>query len=341
MDIPKYIGLFLVKNKYVSLTGLGTLELAKRSAIGTADGLEAPKYDIKFKNLSSIDDQFPNFIGVQENISSNNATNAISRFSKEVKATIANGQPYVLDGIGRFVGQGDKIGFQPVSEFDAGEFMIMPPIATPAFESDNTRNANDKPVNEVGSYGYTAAEPKSFSIGKIVVPILALVALAALIYFGYNFMQGKKEKADSDIVAADTVNNATAPIAADTTSTIDTTVQANGAVIDTVKTAGSVPPTPNDSTKKAVADTAKTAPAFVGPAMNIVTRTYSNQASADVYAKKLKGYGRNTSVKMLDSTNYQVIISLDKTDKPAADVINEIRANYNPGEKFGKVEAAR
>jgi hypothetical protein len=334
MDIPRYIGLFLVKNKYVSITGLGTLELVKKGASYQGETIESPRYDIKFKNVSSIDDQLPNFIGVQENISSNNATNAISKFSKDVKAATANGAPFVMDGIGRFVSNNGSVSFQPVSEFDAGEFTLEPPVALNTAEQDNTRNAapGRDPNQQPSSFNYSNIEEKGKGIGKILIPIAALSLLAGLIYFGYNYMQGKKELGkDPETKIAEVDTAQIAPIAADTT-VLDTT--------KIIKDTTAIAAAPKADSVKAAAVTkvdSAAKPVFNGPAMNVVARTYSSQASADIYAKKLKGFGKNTSVRMLDSANFQVVISLDKTDKPAVDIVNEIRSFYNPGEKFGKV----
>jgi hypothetical protein len=345
MDIPKYIGLFLVKNKYCSLPGLGTLELIRKGASYSNDGpnVEPPKYDIKFSNLSSIDDQFPNFIGVQENISSNNATNAISTFSKKVKQATQNGNPFVLDGIGRFVQNNGTLSFQPVSEFDAGEFSVAPPPISP-MDADNTRvvnNTDAEASKDFGGYGYTAEPKQSINWGKMIIPLALLAALAAAVYFGYGYMQKKNAEnvagtlADSSNVEASVVIN-TDSLLQDSLSQVafrDSTLRADSI-------AKATPAAPKDTTK-AKTDTVAAKPAFKGPAMKIVARSYTTQASADLYAKKLKSFGRESSVRMLDSTNYQVIINLPETTKPAAETIDEIRKFYNPSEQYGKVQEVK
>jgi nucleoid DNA-binding protein len=322
MDISKHIGTYLVKNKFVSITGLGTLNLKRTNAKVMNGEIQPPQYKIEYSKVSSIDDQFPNYIGTQENISSNNAANFITQFSREVKEAVQSGQPYILDGVGRFVKEGNDIGFQAVSDFDAGEFIIEAPLEVPKFESDQARSSLNTPI-----------VPESKNLSKILIPLGSLLLLAGLIYFGYKYLNSADpkiaEESAPEIITTDNMLKVT-----DSATKVDTSSMA--AADSNSSTTVPVAQLSADSSRK---DTTKAA--YIGPAMDIVTRTYTNQASADVYAKKLKTFGREVLVKMVDSSSYQVIIHLSKTDKPADIVINEIRSFYNPGDKYGKVEVAR
>jgi hypothetical protein len=347
MDIGKYIGLYLVKNGYCSLPGLGTLQLLKTPAKRTSGGeMSAPKTEIQFNNVGSIDDQFPHFIGLRENISSNNASNAISTFGKEVKETIQSNSPFVLDGIGRFVMKDGKIAFVPVSDFNLAEFdMTLPEVNDNPIDVDNTRVSNNNIGDKEMSFsnlGGTAIGERSINYSRLFIGLGTLALLATGIYFGWDYLSKNQEQAKKETMVAttDTVTNNTNVIA-DTANNLDSMASALAGQQATAAATPSVTAV-DTATKPVTAATDSTKPqAFVGPAMKVVVRTYTTQVNADAYSKKLTSYGKTTMVNKLDSANYQVIVKLPSTDKPADQVINELRANYNPGEKFGKVTATK
>ncbi len=333
MDISKYIGLYLVKNGYCSLPGLGTLQIQKTSAKKNTSGeIIAPTTKILFNNVGSIDDQFPHFIGLRENISSNNASNAINNFSAEVKETINSNHPFIIEGVGRFVAKEGKISFIEVPDFNMADFdLTIPAHNDIPFSNENSRVPNPNAVAESSFSavsGSTIKQERSLNYGRLALAIGTLAALAGVIYLGYNYLRQNQEAAKAQNLTQDTV--------ATTATTVDTAITP----IDTTAIVRTDTTTTNkDTTTKTLAtDTNKT---FVGPALKVVVRTYNTQASADAYGAKLTSYGKTTLVNKLDSITYQVIVNLPSTSKPADQVVNELRANYNPGEKFGKVSIAK
>jgi hypothetical protein len=327
-NIAKYIGLFLSKNSYCSLPGLGTLSLLKTPAkrVGSETVLP-PEYKISFNQVGSIDDKFPNFIAMNENISTNNASNLINLFSKTVKEEVANGRPYIIDGLGRFTGTSAKIDFVQISDLDFSDFVQSLPTLPP-MPVDNTRSAStDNVVDFKNSYNATPKE-SSFSIGKVVLPIILLAIIAVGSYFGYNYLNNKNStnKPEVDTLAMDTttVKPDTSLVKIDSNKVDSTTQISNGA--DTTKN------------KLVTTDTTKpTAPIMNGPAMQIILNTYSSQALADARSKKLAANGNSVSVVKGDSTSYHVVLNLAATNRPADVVVDSIRRFFNPSNKNGTV----
>jgi nucleoid DNA-binding protein len=318
MDLNKYIALYLVKNKYCSLPGLGTLQLNKQAAQRNSDNLEPPSYSISFQNVGSIDDQLPHFIGMQENISTNNASNALSVFAKEVKEEIAAGRPYILDGLGRFIGNNQKLEFHQVSDLDLGEFTQQIPTKANMDFANNTVETNQPALEEL-KINHQNNPKTPLSLGKIVVPILLIGAIGTAGYFGYNYIQNKKatdstpaiteftDTTEQTTLVEDSILNAKTQVAIDTSvSTI------------AVKSTDSVVTTPTD-------------PIATGPAMKVVIQTYTNEAEANKRVATLVKLSKAASVLKIDSSTYHVVINLPSTSNTKDKVIDSLRRFYNPG----------
>jgi hypothetical protein len=331
MDISKYIGLYLVKNGYCSLPSLGTLQLDKKGAKRyNATTVEPPVYNISFNNVGSIDDKFPHFIAINENISTNNASNAISVFGKEVKEEIANNRPFVIEGLGRFINANGKVEFQQVSDLDLSEFSVAIPEAPPTI-IDNTRVVqNDKELAANLDFKTLINSPvkeSSFNIGKVILPIGLLALISVGGYFGLNYLKNAPSEAANTTPATNKDS-----LAALNSQVKDTVIAKDTMVLQ------------RDSATVKPADTSKvaTAPVASGPAMKIAILTYPSEVEANVKAKKLATNKANiTSVQKADSTNFHVVINLASTDKPAALVIDSLRTLFNPGDKKGKVQQVR
>jgi hypothetical protein len=327
MDISRYIGLYLVKNGYCSLPSLGTLQLDKVGAKRyDSTSVEPPVYKITFNPVGSIDDKFPHFIAMNENISTNNATNAISTFGKEVKEEIANNRPFVIDGLGRFLNANGKVDFQQLSDLNLSEFSMAMPEPPPTI-SDRPQQTDKDGTNNV-DFKTTLNNPikeSNFNIGKVLMPIGLLALIAVGGYFGYNYLKNQKEVAPAEKpVIKDTVT--VAPIAVDTTKLDSTTTLA--------PTATNVPV---DTTKPAPV----AAPTASGPAVKVAILTYKTEAEANAKAKKLATNINNiTSVIKQDSATYKVVLSVP-ADKAPNLIADSLRKFFNPGEKYGKVEVIK
>lgn len=103
MDIAKYIGLFLLKNNFCYIHGLGNLELKRKSAVYDGQALQAPSYDVQLTPGGSIDDNLANFIATAEQISISKAANALRDFSTQAKADLHEGKEVIIPSLGKFV----------------------------------------------------------------------------------------------------------------------------------------------------------------------------------------------------------------------------------------------
>src|ERR1044072_3745785 len=103
MDIAKYIGLFLLKNNFVYLHGLGNLELKKKPAAYDGEALRAPEYDVVRPPGGSIDDTLANYIATHEQTSISKAANALRDFTTATRAELAAGKAVEVRGGGKVV----------------------------------------------------------------------------------------------------------------------------------------------------------------------------------------------------------------------------------------------
>jgi hypothetical protein len=326
MDLNKYIALYLVKNKYCSLPGLGTLNLIKEPATRNADKIDAPKYNITFKNVGSIDDQLPHFIGLKENISTNNASNALSVFAKEVKAETADGRPFVIEGLGRFVNANGKLDFHQLSDLDLGEFtQQLPPAPTPTViaTQNNTLSSNNDTLRE----NHQNNPKQTISISKILVPIGLLSLLAVGAYYAYKYISNKPsiEKQASSAPVADTSTSLNASTAAN-----DTALNAEVAAIAAANAAAAQPIVPATDTTKLPAPAVVVASVANGPAMKVAIQTYKTEAEAAKRVKTLVNLSKDASMLKADSVTYHVVINLPNTSNTAEKVIDSLRRFYNP-----------
>ena len=105
MDIAKYIGLYLLKNNFAYLHGLGNLQIIKKAAQYDGENLAAAQYDVQLLPSGSIDDNLANFIATAEQTSISKASNEIRTFVEQAKVELAEGKEVVIPGIGHFVQQ--------------------------------------------------------------------------------------------------------------------------------------------------------------------------------------------------------------------------------------------
>src|SRR5437868_742607 len=111
MDIAKYIGLFLMKNNFCYLHGLGNLELKKKPASYEGDALHAPECDVILTSGGSIDDSLANYIATREQTSISKASNALREFSIATRAELAAGKEVEIPAVGKFTEQNGVVQF--------------------------------------------------------------------------------------------------------------------------------------------------------------------------------------------------------------------------------------
>src|SRR3954462_2687050 len=111
MDIAKYIGLFLLKNHFCYVHGLGNMELNKRPAMHDGKSLQSPSYEVVVTPGGSIDDNLANFIATNEQISISKAANALREYSIQARKDLAQGKEGPFPNIGKFVEENGKVRF--------------------------------------------------------------------------------------------------------------------------------------------------------------------------------------------------------------------------------------
>lgn len=306
MDIAKYIGLFLFKNNFCYIHGLGNLELRKKPAAYDGAELQAPKYEVVLTPTGSIDDNLANFIAVNEQISISKAANALREFSIESKAQLQQGKEVVIPAIGKFVYANDRIGF--VTD---PNIQYTPP-ALPALKF--VKRAEEEPVfkNRVAEPSEEHTSTTSVNWGKIILWVVILGVLATAIVFGISYMNKYNSGTDN------------APVK-DTVQTQQPAPMQNAPVIDTM-------PKAHDSTSAAATTAPTTAPVTNGPVdYKLILKTYNNKAGADKRVKQLTGFGhKNLEVIAKDSTHYMVVISVNGPMSDTTHMMDSLRRNFNP-----------
>ncbi len=117
MDIAKYIGLYLLKNQYCYVHGLGNMELRKVSAKYDGAELQPPSYEVLVTPGGSIDDSFANFIATNEQISISKAANTLREYSIQARKELAMGKEVHIPNIGKLVEKAGKVTFVTDEKF--------------------------------------------------------------------------------------------------------------------------------------------------------------------------------------------------------------------------------
>jgi nucleoid DNA-binding protein len=318
MDINKYIGKFLLKNKYCSLPGLGVFDLKKEGAKhnSSTETISAPQYKITFTPIGSIDDTFASFIATAENVSISNASNNIKEYCKSVKDEIAKTGKYDIEYLGRFSMSNSKIAFHQSDDLDLG---VEPAPLAPLVEKlKSAETIENKP-----DYSYPPANRRSeTSILKIILPIALLGLLAAGAYFGYEFYQKSKSAAAEEAVVplpepteVDTMPTSIIP---DSLKVTDSLTNLN----DTLSQVNPNSPTTSNTTPNA-------APVAAGKGYNVAILSYDNEASAISKANKLKNYGNNANV-ISSNGRFVVVINASHPMNDTTLLVDSLRRFFNP-----------
>jgi cell division septation protein DedD len=306
MDIAKYIGLFLLKNNFVYLHGLGNLELKKKPAAYDGEALRAPEYDVVLTPGGSIDDTLANYIATHEQTSISKAANALREFSSATRAELAAGRNVDVPGIGAFTEQNGLVKFLANPHLQH----VPPPVPmlklskrleeAPDFRRDTVERQSD----ENGS---------GIAWGKIAIMAVVLLAVVAAVIFGIRYFN----------------SNSQAPAATDTAmSTPPAVLQPEVPQFDTaVNTA----PVTTDTAAASAAPVAQPqAPAVGGNGYTVLLQTYPTRILAERRAAKLKSYGHNVSMRAADSSNFQVTLFVPGPVADTARMVDSLRRNFNP-----------
>ncbi|HRP89743.1 MAG TPA: hypothetical protein PKX92_06865 [Edaphocola sp.] len=286
MDIAKYIGLFLAKNRFCYLPNLGEFKVEKKSAVYKDGVMQAPEYNVVFNFTGGvIDDEFPNFVANNERVSIASAANAIREFANETKKTLAEGGEVLLPGYGKFVNINGK------NEFVTDPNVKIEAPAIPIFKINTEATRSTMPgasipeiheqmnLKEPSSQEEVVIKPPTVNWGKVLTLVGIIIVILGLIGAGFWYFnqQNKHEvvKAEEPI-----------PVEAPAAPTLDST--------QAVK----------DSTATNASSTVPSGKSAFG------ILNYADKASAEKKVAQLKSFGHDVTVKENSDNTFTVVITI-------------------------------
>lgn len=298
MDIAKYIGLYLLKNKFCYLHGLGNLQIYKKPPMQNGDTLSAPGYEIGLQPAGSIDDNLANFIATAEQTSIAKASTEIRSFVDNARVELAAGNQVAIPGIGHFAAQAGK------TVFVADPSFSYTPAAIPTLKM--SKRLEDAPSFKMTTPEEDANSDRGSTLNKTKIWLIILVAagLIGIIILISRFLVKDAAPAPTE----------PAPQAVPVATPVDTAVAPVG-----------VPAM--DSTMPAAQQTAAPTNAI---GTQIVLRSYSTQAAAEKRQRQLKTtpLGEAVSVVAQDSANYLVVIPYTGSLSDSARVLDSLSRVY-------------
>ena len=306
ININKYIGQFLLRNKYCSLPLLGVFELRKEAArvSQSTDAVSAPRYTILFTPVGSIDDTFASFIASAENVSISNASNNIREYCKSVKDQLANSGKFEIELLGTFTLVNNKIVFTQSKDLDMGaEPAPLPPLLEKPKTTEGQKARND--------YSYPPAPaPRKANRGlKIFFAIIGIaVFLGAAAWFAYHYFN--ENEIETPVENPVPVQSA-APV--DTLSMVDSTQLLTPTdstqSMDTVATNNNLPASPVE--------------------YSVAILTFDNEAAATAKSNKLQRYGNPTRV-VPQNGKFVVAVKASHPGNDTTILVDSLRRFFNP-----------
>lgn len=303
MDIAKYIGLFLVKNRYCNLPNLGDFAVNKKAASYSDGQVRPPEYEVHFAFSGGlIDDAFANFIATNERISIANAANGIKDFCIQTKLTLAEGGTVVIPGFGKFVqvnGKNDFIAEQNIHAETPGIpiFKINTAATRSTLEGETIAELHEKmQLKEPSLNDDIVIKPPKVNWSKVIILLLIVGVVLALVGGAIWYMNNNKDQVET--AAPVPVSNEVPPAAADTNLAPDTSVQA-------------------------------AAPAAAPGTYTFAILNFKDKESAEKKEKQLKGFGHDVALKPVSDSN--IILTL--TLPAVADTLvtkDSLRRFFNP-----------
>lgn len=284
MDIAQYIALFLVKNEYCYLPGIGSLQVKKMSAQydSESERMDPPEYKVVYsKTAGSIDDAFANFIANNERISINHAANFFKDYCSGMKEDLKQGKEITIPGIGYFHKTGENI------EFTTDPALKIKGKSIPFFKVSAIAEKNQEESISQIIDKTTIKEPKGDEeiimkapqVNWIKIIILAVVALAILGVIIYFIAQPRSN--------------------ANTTTS-------NTQVIKDAE------PTPQEAREEMIpeAPASPEAPAAATSQSFALINNYPSEDRANKRIAQLKSYGHHVELLQKDSNNFNVVIPI-------------------------------
>jgi hypothetical protein len=304
MDVARYIGLFLLKNNFVYLHGLGNLELRKKPAAYNGSALVGPSFQVVLTPAGSIDDNLANFIATNEQISISKAANALREFSIQARAELQAGRPVPIPSLGNFIEEKGKISF--IS--DANLQHTPTPIASKKLVSQQEEvhyptNADIPLVKPRYIDPEMEEESSKLSWGKITLWVIVLLAIAAGIYFGAGYLNKKDLVEEQGLAQAPVMEMVPDSITGQ-----------------------------NNAESAAITDSLKENPDNL-LSFNIILNTYTDRNKAGRRAERLTSYGHQVQLVVMDQDSliYYVILPFEKiSPADTSHLLDSIKRVFQP-----------
>jgi hypothetical protein len=300
MEIAKYIGLFLQKNNYCCLQGLGNLEIKKIPAQHIGTELVPASYQTKLNPIGSLDDAFPNFVATNEQVSIAKASNEISEFVRDAKTKLANGAAIEIPSVGQYFMANNILQFSLDPAFSTAQKAIVFPVAEKQQATVQAQNKEDKPYESYTNFDSNSSHTQ-VNWGMIGFWASILLISAGILFWGvhYYMQQGNNPEQVVSVAVAPTIPN-TAVVT--NNKTIDSSAQQNAPIAAT-----------NDSLE-----------------LNFVIQSYKSMAAAQKREKKLNSYGYNVHITMQDSSHYLIVKSIKTIYADSTKMKDSLSRTLNP-----------
>jgi hypothetical protein len=275
MDVAKYIGLFLLKNKYCCLQGLGNLEIKKTPSTHTGTELTGAVYTAHLNPIGSIDDAFPNFIANNEQVSIAKASNEISEFIRTTKAKLAEGGSVQIPSIGAYVMHHNRMTFELDPAFSMPDKSIIFPVA-PAPKAEEIPAGGEKPYESYTNYNNYN---KQRSVNWNIIAFWGVVIIIGGSILGWSinyFMKQQQPEVKVEQVQPDVVE-----------------VPMEQPIADSAALAATAPVSASDT-----------------PEFRFIIKEFKTLALAQKKEKQLVSYGYAVSVVNKDSSTFYVVHSM-------------------------------
>jgi len=291
MDIAKYIGLFLLKNNYCYIHGLGNMELSKLPATHDGKSLQSPSYEVIVTPGGSIDDNLANFIATNEQISISKAANALREYSIEARKLMAMGMEVPIPGIGRFVEQNSRV------KFITDEKFSFKPAGVPTVRNSKQLDEQNAKLAHKPSYP-PPHKADSVNWSMVILACVLVIIIGGGIYGIYYYSNQNK---NNSVPVADTLAKVLPVPPVDTAQVKKDTV----AVV--------APP---------VVDTLQLKP------YKMIVGVYRTMAKAERRQQNLQLNNIHLEVAKKDSTNFLVIATVNCRAVDTTHVIDSLKAFY-------------
>jgi len=308
MDIAKYIGLFLLKNRYCYIHGLGNMELKKKPAVYDGTVLQPSSYEVVVTPGGSIDDNLASLIALNEQTSISKAANALRDYSVQARTDLQAGKEVALPNIGKFVEKEGRIQFITDEKFS----FTPPGIPT-------TRNSK-RLREEVNTFPNIQSFPTPKKVGSVNWSMVILVFVLLIIIgggiYGVYYM-----KSSSNNNNQQHVTKAVLPVKTDTIvkqNSPDTSWNK----IDTIHNT-------NDSLPGTMAGNAPAVVSNEPPKdYKVVIGWYKTKIRAEKRYEQLKDNGDSVEFFTKDSTDYLILTKIRCSPPNTPHVLDSLRVLF-------------